>query len=120
MKDPAYQRERRRLATAANSVHRAARPPPTRTSKRFLASMIRNVDAHNQRQATEEARREARRPSRRPRSRWDMEPDDVRRSLHEADTHRSARRASRSVSPPLRERPPMKVRQWDLGKETGS
>lgn len=125
MKDPAYQREYQRFTAAEISTR--PRELPTRTNKRFLASMIRNADSHNQRKSSEGVKREKERPLART-SRWDVAPGSrqtrVHRNFHSIDTTSiPPRDRSRSPGNP-KERssepepgPPPKVRLWDLGKK---
>ena len=76
MKDPAYQREYQR-STAAR-IFAPPREPSTRTNKRFLASMIRNADSHNQRRSASGFKGEKERPQQRT-SRWDLAPGSTRK-----------------------------------------
>lgn len=124
MKDPAYQREYQRSTAAGISTR--PRELPTRTNKRFLASMIRNADSHNQRKATEGLKCEKERPQQRT-SRWDVAPGSskkrVHRDYHSTDTTSIPSRDHSRSPDHLKERssepgprPPPKVRLWDLGK----
>ncbi|WFC96550.1 hypothetical protein MBRA1_003211 [Malassezia brasiliensis] len=58
-KEEAYARRGPAAEAFANTTARSA--PPARTNKRFLATMIRSVDAHNQRQEANEAQASQRR-----------------------------------------------------------
>ena len=124
MKDPAYQREYQRSAAAR--IFARPREPSTRTNKRFLASMIRNADSHNQRRSAHGLKGEKERPRQRT-SRWDLAPGSSRERVHHDHNHAEnatipSRNRSRSPSyskerPSEPEpRPSPKVRLWDLGK----
>ena len=124
MKDPAYQREYQR-STAAR-IFAPPREPSTRTNKRFLASMIRNADSHNQRRSAGGFKGEKERPQHRT-SRWDLAPGSTRERLHRDHDHTkyaSIPSRNRSRSPTYvkerpsepEPRPSPKVRLWDLGK----
>lgn len=112
-KELAY--ERRGVAAYTQYVCHSRRPSPAaRTNKRFLASMIRSVDSHNQRQEASEAQA----AQRRVRDRRDTGTRELfQRSVPRELLGRTDRHSRKSTGHPLEDRgEPSRARslsRWD-------
>ncbi|KAI3628988.1 hypothetical protein CBS9595_000060 [Malassezia furfur] len=115
---------RRGPAAEAFASTSARSAPPARTNKRFLATMIRSVDAHNQRQEANEAQASQRRAHARTadhRAGVRHARAGLDRFVQRALADRSGTRAGREASPERPTRAPTErtrsTSRWDQGPD---